>query len=347
MSSRPRFTVVLSGYDTAPFLPKAISSIAEQSFKDFEAILYIEESNDNSLEIAQAAAERDNRFIAVSRPKSGACATTRNYGIDNARGEYLVVIDGDDWLLPGMFEALDKKISGLGEVDVLAFKALSVRSEDENLAKAKEFSNFTARDADSTFTGADAIRSTANRGGQFHNFTWLSAYRTDFLREEKLYQSDGRLMEDAGWTPRVWFAAKKIAYIDRPFYIYRRRSNSITTEASPRIVHDLAFQVRALAQFAETPGIPNDIKRIWANQWLAVMYWFLFHPVSSRKVPDKDRVEAIEYLCEGEGLARLKAMAALSSRPRRMAFPLLMLARRGVTFPAKFFFRKLYYPLCG
>ena len=345
MNSVPRFTVIIAGYRTEPYLPKALESVKCQSFTDFEAICYVEESADRSLEICRESAAADPRFKVATGPRSGAVATTRNYGIDHAAGEYLVVLDGDDWIVPDMLEKLDAKLRETGEVDVLAFAAVSTEGEEADLAHAARMTNFRPGDAEGVFSGVEAIRRAGRNGGKFHNYTWLNIYRTAFLREHRLYQSDGLMMEDLEHTPRVWFRADRVAYLDEVFYVYRRRPGSLTTQASPRLIHDLAHQMVSLVTFAADHDIPEDIMRIWSNQWLAVFFWFMFHPVSSRKLSNADRREALGVLFADGGRARFEKIAARASFPRRLASPLVFLAAAGWQFPAKFYFRQLYYPL--
>ena len=346
MKQTPLFTVVLSCYQTEPYLQKALDSVASQTFRDFEAICYVEESTDRSLEMCQAMAELDPRFKVATGPKSGAVATTRNYGIDHASGRYLAVLDGDDWLVPDMLEKLAGKLQKTGEVDVLTFAAVTTDRDDVDLEHAKRFSNFSkSDDEDGVFSGLDAIRRSGRNGGGIHNFTWLSIYRVAFLREHRLYQSDGLLMEDYEWNPRVWFFAERVAYLDQSLYVYRRRPDSLTTEASPRIILDLARQFRSLADFAWGRTVPEDILSIWSNQWLLVLFWFMFHPVTSRKISDDNRKKALETILAGDGKARFLKILSRASRPRRLARPLLLLAGKGFQFPAKVYFRRFYYPM--
>jgi len=345
MNPAPLFTVVVSAHQTEPWLPKALASVAGQSFPDFECILYVEESTDASLAIARAAADRAPRFSVVSAPKSGACATTRNYAIDHARGRYLVILDGDDWLAPDALARLAEKLDATGPVDVLAFAALATPDENAPPERTERLANFSPADASSVVSGPDALRRAVRGGAQFRNFVWLSAYRLDFLRATGLRQSDGVLMEDLGWTPRVWFAADRVACLDAVLYTYRRRPGSLTTEASPRILFDLVVQIRSLLDFVFSRPVPPDLLAVWANQWMANLYWFLFHPVTSRKIPDSDRRQALRRLFAPPGGEQLRRLAARASLPRRLAFPLLRLAALGVQFPAKLFFRRLYYPL--
>lgn len=345
MNQTPLFTIVLSGYQTEPYLQKALDSVAAQTFRDFEAICYVEESTDRSLEICRAMVKRDPRFKVATGPKSGAVATTRNYGIDHASGEYLAALDGDDWLVPDMLEKLAEKLEKTGPVDVLAFAAATTESEDADPERARRISNFRPSDENGVFSGMEAIRRSGRNGGSIHNFTWLSIYRVQFLREHRLYQSDGLLMEDFEWNPRVWFFAKRVAYLNQPLYVYRRRPGSLTTEASPRIVLDLARQFRSLAAFAESHDIPGDVLSIWSNQWTSVLFWFMFHPVTSHKISDTDRKQALCTLFAGNGKAQFLRLLARASHPKRLARPLILLAAKGFELPVKFYFRCFYYPL--
>ena len=342
---KPLFSISIAGYQTAPYLQKALDSVANQTFRDFEAICYVEECTDNSLEICRAMAERDSRFIVATGPKSGSGGPSRNYGIEHASGEYIVFLDGDDWITDNMLEKLAEKLEQTGPLDILAFACVTTESEDVDPATAPKHTNFSAQDTGMVFSGPDAIRRTGRNGGQFHAYSILNTYRTVFLREHHLYQPNG-IFEDFAWMLRVWYRARQMAYLDEIFYIYRRRPNSLTTEASPRCIHDLtAIVFPSLFDFAETETIPEDILSIWSNQLFSLFYWFMFHPVSSRKITDEDRQNALNTLFSGNGRKRFLHYLSYASRPKRLAKPLILLAARGFQFPAKFFFRRIYYPL--
>ena len=229
---------------------------------------------------------------------------------------------------------------------MLAFAAVTVRDDETDLAGKVRLTNFRPQDAEGVFTGREALR-RAGRGGQFRSYVWLSAYRTAFLRENRLYQSDGLLMEDFEWTPRVWFAAERFAYLDEVFYVYRRRGNSLTTESSSRLLFDLVKQVRSLLDFSRRTQLPEDIARIWSDQWISTLLWFMFHPVSSRKIGNRDRQKALAELFSPPGKEQFLKLAARTSPPKRLAVPLLRLAAAGIVLPANLYFRLLYYPLTG
>ena len=345
MNQTPLFTIVLSGYQTEPYLQKALDSIADQTFRDFEVICYVEESTDRSLEMCRAMAERDPRFEVATGPKSGSGGPSRNYGMDHASGEYIVFVDGDDWITKDMLEKLFEKLRQTGSLDILAFACVTTQSEDVDLSTAPKHANFSAQDANVVFSGPDGIRRSGRNGGQFFAYSVLNLYRTAFLQENHLHQPGG-ILEDFAWMPGVWYRAKRMAYLDDVFYVYRRRSDSLTTESSSRIIFNISETVLPLLfAFAESEVIPGDILSIWSNQWISVFYWFMFHPVSSRKISDVDRRKALEKLFEGNGKERFLRFLSHASRPKRLARPLILLAAKGFLLPAKLYFRKFYYPM--
>ena len=93
-----------------------------------------------------------------------------------------------------------------------------VEKKNGELESSEIISNFTPLDTEDIFSGIEAIRRVSKRSKHFANFTPLNLYRTSFLRENNLYQIHGRILEDYEWTPRVFFFAKQVAYLDDIFY---------------------------------------------------------------------------------------------------------------------------------
>ena len=339
------FTIVLLGYNSAPFLKRAIDSIDAQTNRDYDVLCIVEESSDNSLSICRNWAEKVPNIQVVSLPKSGSGAVPRNYAIEHAKGKYLVFVDGDDRIADNMLERLQAKIEETGEVDVLAF-AVTVTDEDGGKDKQKwRQSNFLPGDTHEVFTGQEAILRVGRRGGGFFGYSWLNTYRTDFVRDHNLRQKPGTLLEDSEWLTRVWYLAERFAYLDESLYTYCRRKSSVMSESSSRIVLNVADHIRSIMSFAEEHSVPDRITAVWSNQWISQLYWFLFHPVSSRKITDEYRTQALAILFNGDGSVLFRRFARRASRVKRLAYPLVALAAKGWQWPAKVFFRRLYYPL--
>ena len=345
METQHRFTVVLLGYQSAQYLPKALDSIAKQTFRDFDVMCIVEESTDNSLSLCRDWAARNASVKLISLPKSGSGSCSRNYAINHAKGKYLVFLDGDDWIVDNMLEQLNQKLRYTGDVDILAFAAVTTQHDHVDIERSPFITNFAPSDCASTFTGQEAIRKTRKNGGRFYGYTPINIYRTRFLRDNKLFQKPGVIFEDAEWMTRTWYFAKSFAYLHVKLYVYRRNAKSVMSESSSRSIFNLIDNMSSVIRFARAESVPLDIVAIWANQWTSLLYWFLFSPMSSRKISDKDRKDALSILFCSTDKEQLKKFIAMASRPKRMAAPLLFLAAHGWMLPAKIFFRWLYYPL--
>lgn len=97
MKSEVVVSIVVAIYKSEKFLVKLLDSIQNQTYKNIEVILVDDGSPDNSGEICDDYEKKDKRFHVIHQHNSGTCAA-RNVGIDKATGEFLLIVDGDDWL---------------------------------------------------------------------------------------------------------------------------------------------------------------------------------------------------------------------------------------------------------
>lgn len=108
MNKQPAVSVIVPVYKAETYLHRCVDSLLAQTFPDFEILLIDDGSPDRSGEICDAYAEKDTR-VRVFHKENGGVSSARQCGIDNARGEYTIHADPDDWVEPDMLEALYKK----------------------------------------------------------------------------------------------------------------------------------------------------------------------------------------------------------------------------------------------
>lgn len=99
MAILPKVSVIVPAYNLEPYLKTALNSVRIQSYENFEALIIDDGSTDNTAEIALAFCQKDSRFRLLQKPNGG-LSSARNYGIRNALGEYIALLDGDDLYLP-------------------------------------------------------------------------------------------------------------------------------------------------------------------------------------------------------------------------------------------------------
>lgn len=103
------FSVVVPVYNVEKYLTQCLDSILGQSEKDFELILVDDGSVDGSGKICDDYAEKDSRIKVIHKPNGGQ-TSARKVGVKNARGEYIVPIDSDDWVESSLLHDIKKKI---------------------------------------------------------------------------------------------------------------------------------------------------------------------------------------------------------------------------------------------
>jgi teichuronic acid biosynthesis glycosyltransferase TuaG len=92
----PKVSVIVPAYSCGAYLRQAVTSALRQSVKDIEVLVIDDGSADDTLQVAQALAREDRRVRVAANGRNMGVARTRNRGIDDARGDYIAFLDGDD-----------------------------------------------------------------------------------------------------------------------------------------------------------------------------------------------------------------------------------------------------------
>lgn len=96
----PRVTILMAVYNTRAFLAQALDSVLAQTMPEWELFCVDDASTDGSLAILQAYAARDRRINVIALPRNRGAAAARNAGLARANGEWITMLDSDDWLSP-------------------------------------------------------------------------------------------------------------------------------------------------------------------------------------------------------------------------------------------------------
>lgn len=113
----PVVSIIVPCYNQAAFLPEALNSVIEQTYADWEVIIINDGSTDNTAEVAGRYVVLDNRIRLVNQENMGVSAA-RNVGLREARGKYIVALDGDDIIAPQYIEKTLKMFSEENDTDV-------------------------------------------------------------------------------------------------------------------------------------------------------------------------------------------------------------------------------------
>lgn len=236
----PKFSVIVPVYNVETYLRECLDSVLNQSFSDWEAICVDDGSTDASAAVLDEFVSKDPRFRSITKPNGG-LSSTRNEGIAASCGEYLLFLDGDDWLEPGALETL---VECLDDEDMLCF---SGRRFFEDTHCFHSADTLTAK---SYRTGMDYYNENALEQRDFAFVcVVLRAYKRAFLMGNGLRFKEGLFHEDNLFTPTACYYANHVKVINACLYNYRVRSNSITSTNDLKHLCDLMKIANELALF--------------------------------------------------------------------------------------------------
>lgn len=218
----PFITIIVPVYNVEELLDRCVSSLVRQDFRDIEIILVDDGSTDSSGNRCDTWQKQDSR-ITVLHKANGGLSSARNAGINIARGEYILFVDSDDYILDDSckrFAELACRYSS----DIIAGDAVRVEGEKKTRLRGGGLEDGKLYDANEFVEEAIKMRC-------WEAASCLNLYKRSFLLKKGLLFADGMLHEDMEMQPRVFLSAETIAYLDYPFYQYVERSGSITTGA--------------------------------------------------------------------------------------------------------------------
>lgn len=131
-----RFSIILPNYNSEKWINKCIDSILAQSFKDYELIIVDDVSTDNSVNLIKEYTDSRIKLIELKEKRYN--GGTRNVGVENAKGEYILFIDCDDWLYStDCLKEIDRTIK-LTQADLIRLSYVAHKNGKECKIKLKE-----------------------------------------------------------------------------------------------------------------------------------------------------------------------------------------------------------------
>ena len=201
-------SVIVPIYNVEPYLKKCLDSLAAQTFHDVEFILVDDGSTDRSGQIADEYL--DSRFKVFHTENRGLSAA-RNYGIDNSDGEWIMFLDGDDFVSPEFCE-IPYRHAILNNADIVIFRAYNVKKQTIKKTSKKNWPN-----------GIQNAETAVDCG---RNVVWNKLYNRRLF--DAIRFPSGRAAEDTATTYKLIYEANRIVFIENYLYYYIIRGNSLS-----------------------------------------------------------------------------------------------------------------------
>ena len=248
MNENIAVSIIVPIYKIENYLHQCIDSILEQTFTDFELLLIDDGSPDGCPVICDEYAEKDKR-IRVIHKQNGGVTSARNEGLYNAKGNWIIYVDGDDWIEPTYIEELyNTAIKNNADI---AICGLRFAYEDGSFV----IEHPTVWD--------DNKSASLNR---YIASTWTTAcgsiYKSSLYRDKGIQNPISiSYCEDFHLMIRLCYLADKVVSIDRPLYNYRQQSSSIMHSLNEKTWNDELTVYKEIIDFFRSHGEIDTYKK--------------------------------------------------------------------------------------
>lgn len=255
MSDNPAISVIIPIYNVGEYLYRSLSSVACQTYKNFEVIMVNDGSTDHSASIAEDFEKNFSHFNLVHNDKKGV-ASARNLGIRLAKGEYIAFVDSDDYIDPNFLYRL--------------YTAAKKNDADVSCC------NYALYNIESGFLHPIFLRKP-RRGVHSHlnmakhtvsdfsmrSYLWNKLWKRDLFVRHSI-EFPEMYFEDIATTSRLLYLANKCVVINQCLYYYTLRDGSIVSFFTADKLNDYLLSLAILRRFFIEQGVYS---KMWYNHW--------------------------------------------------------------------------------
>ncbi len=213
--SAPLVSVLVPVYNVGPYVRSCLESLLAQDLREIEVIVVNDGSTDDSRDIISRVCDGDDRVRIIDKENSGYGASL-NRALDEARGEFIGILESDDEMVDGALPLLLSEALRLG-ADVVKGDFLYWWSTDETrTVRAHEISQDMCGELVDT---TEDLRIYSRK-----STIWSAVYRTEFLREHEIrfLETPGASFQDTSFNFKVFASCHRAAFVDAPVIRYRQ-----------------------------------------------------------------------------------------------------------------------------
>lgn len=260
-NTNPLISVIVPIYNVEKYIRECVDSIINQNYRNIEVLLIDDGSPDNSAVIIDEYSKKDKR-VKVLHKQNGGLSDARNYGIENAIGEYLMFIDGDDFLLGT--DCIEKIVNSINKTraDIIQYKKVYWYNTN-NIKYDNDLQCLNSVNIIDTL-------SRLNKNGAISVSACDKVIKRSLINENSIRFKKGLLCEDILFSYQLYLIVKDIELLNENIYAYRQlREGSISTSKTKKSFDSLYEIIKFWLNFS----YPNTkYKDLYFN---LISYWYL------------------------------------------------------------------------
>ena len=256
----PKVSVLVPIYNVEKYLRQCLDSLINQTLEDIEIICINDGSTDSSPEIISEYQAKDNRVKVINKANSGYGASM-NMGVDAATGEYIGIVESDDYAENTMFEKLYNQAKA-NDLDILKSDFIKYWGDTNQCVKA----GIIDKDwCDKAFT-TDEYKEVLN----IIPSIWSAIYRKEFIQTYNIRFSEtaGASYQDTGWHYKTMLVAKRIMLTNEA-YLYYRQDNPNSSVKSTAKAYAVCKEFESIVDFMKSNGRNKNLEYVYSIMFKA------------------------------------------------------------------------------
>ncbi|MBS7020440.1 MAG: glycosyltransferase family 2 protein [Firmicutes bacterium] len=251
-----KFSIIIPVYQLEQQIGRLLTCFRNQTYSNFELFVIDDGSTDNLKEVVTPYLQ-DTRFRFYEK-KNGGVASARNFGLNYVTGDYVIFIDGDDYVELDFLERIQTACMDNPNIDIIKYQMDLVDESGKQIRKVFDT-------AFSKLPTLEAFRILIQ--GEYVEPVVLYAYRAAFLKEHDFRFQEGKSRSEFGFTPLTLVYAKSIMSLPYWGYHFVSRDNKkVPDEKETRLrkMYDTLFQFDYMRKkVLEDEGISEELKRVF------------------------------------------------------------------------------------
>ena len=272
----PKISVLVPVYNVEKYLRQCLDSIINQTFEDIEIICINDGSLDGSLKILQEYQSQDNRIVIIDKPNSG-YGDSMNTGLSKARGEYIGIVESDDFIEPEMFETLFK-CANQHNLDLVRCQYYEYKTQDD--------SNYPV---DNTWVVQNKVYCPISDDLiPFYQAPaiWCNLVSKKLLDDNNIrfLTTPGASYQDTSFAFKLYACSKRFMMIPNHLLHYRI-DNANSSVNNPAKADFVLEEYAEISRFAKEKGIYEQVKTLIPRIKYACYIWNFNRLVKDLKYP--------------------------------------------------------------
>ncbi len=284
----PKVSVVVPIFNVEDYLNEALHSLAEQEMEEMEFLCVNDGSSDGCLTILREYAALDGRFRILDGPNGG-YGKAMNRGIDAAKGEYLGILEPDDFVPPEMFQNL-YRVACRHQLDFVKadFYRFTVKANGDLSKRLNRLSN------DASYYGRVICPGEEIETFKFIMNTWSGIYSLDFLNRWHIRHNEtpGASYQDNGFWFQTFCRAERAWFVRRPYYM-NRRDNPNSSMFNRKKLYCVTDEYRFIDNW-----MSRDPERLEKFRPIFYAKKFSNFMVTYRRLAPEYQLEYLHHICD-------------------------------------------------